>query len=54
MVDTKITLQKISKGDIKMRKLFILTLILFMAISFALNAQERTLFKGEGEVESEF
>lgn len=37
-----------------MRKLFILTLILFVAIPFALNAQERTLFKGEGEVESGF
>ena len=54
MADRKINSKKISKGDIKMRKLFILTLILFVAIPFALNAQERTLFKGEGEVESGF
>jgi hypothetical protein len=54
MADTKNHSKKISTGGIKMRMLLILSLILFMAIPFALNAQERTLFKEEGNVESGF
>jgi hypothetical protein len=47
-------IKKINKGGIKVRKLFILSLILFMAIPFALNAQQKTLFKEDKEVESGF